>query len=37
MILSKMASSVDPDEMAHNKPLPLELHCLHTFCIGLQG
>ena len=35
MILSKMASSVDPDEMAHLKPHHLELHSLHTFCIGL--
>ena len=24
-----MANSVDPDEMAHNEPSHLDLHCLH--------
>ena len=26
----RMANSEDPDEMAHNKPSHLNLHCLHS-------
>ena len=26
-----MASSVDPDEMAHDEPSHLDLHCLHRY------
>ena len=29
MTIKKMATSVDPDEMAHYEPSPLDLHCLH--------
>ena len=29
MISNKIASSVDPDEMAHDEPSHLDLHCLH--------
>ena len=31
MIINKMASSVDPDEMAHYEPSHLDLHCLHRY------
>ena len=30
----KMANSVGPDEMVHNEPSHLDLHCLHS--LGLQ-
>ena len=30
MVINKMASSVDPDDIAHNEPSHLDLHCLHT-------
>ena len=36
MIINKMASSVDPDEMAHYEPSHLDRHCLHR-CTSLQG
>ena len=26
-----MENSVDPDEMVHNKPSHLDLHCLHKY------
>ena len=29
MIINKMASSVDLNEMAHYEPSCLDLHCLH--------
>ena len=28
MKISEFANSVDPDEMAHNEPSHLDLHCL---------
>ena len=28
--MGDFASSVDPDEVAHNEPLHLELHCLSS-------
>ena len=31
MIINKMASSVDPDEMAHYEPSHLDLHCLNRY------
>ena len=31
MVISKMASSVDPDENAHSEPSHLDLHCLHRY------
>ena len=40
MILNKMASIVDPDEMAHYEPSHLDLHCLHRYLYqstGLKG
>ena len=35
-----MANCVDPDEMAHNEPSHLDLHCLHKYLFwsaGLKG
>ena len=40
MIFNKLASSVDPDEMARHEPSHLDLHCLHSclyWSIGLSG
>ena len=40
MIIIKMASSVDPDEMAHYVPSHLDLHCLRRYLYrsaGLKG
>ena len=31
MIIKKMASSVDADEIAHYGPSHLDLHCLHRY------
>ena len=31
MSINKMASSVDPDEMANHEPSHLDLHCLHMY------
>ena len=31
MIITKVASSVDPDEMAHYEPSHLDLHCLYGY------
>ena len=31
MIINKMASSTDPDEMAHYEPSHLDLHFLHRY------
>ena len=31
MIINKMASSVDPDEMAHYELSYQNLHCLHRY------
>ena len=30
-VKNRMASNVDPDEMAHHEPSHLDLHCLHKF------
>ena len=40
MIVNKIASSVDPDEMAHEEPSHMDLHCLHRYLCcstGLKG
>ena len=37
MIINKMASSVDPDEMAHYEPSHLDLHCLHRYLYWSTG
>ena len=37
MIIGKMASSVDPDEMAHYEPSHLDLHCLHWYLYRSTG
>ena len=31
MLINKMASSADPDEMAHYEPSHLDVHCLHRY------
>ena len=37
MIINKMASCVDPDEMAHYEPSHLDLHCLHRYLYWSTG
>ena len=37
MIINKMASSADPDEMAHCEPSHLDLHCFHIYLYQSTG
>ena len=37
MIISKMANSVDPDEMAHYEPSHLDPRCLHRYLYRSTG
>ena len=34
---NRMANRVDPDEMAHNKPSHLDLHCLQKYQLWSAG
>ena len=36
-MVNKMASSVDPDEMAHYEPSHQDLHCLHRYLYQSSG
>ena len=34
ILKNRMASSLDPDETAHDEPSHLDLHCLHGYLIA---